>query len=112
MTPVRVLVVDDSVVIRRLVSEALGKDPRVEVVGTTSSAGTEQGRAALSTARAQAVRTLLAEALGVPEDSIGAVGLGYDTEKGGCVVDRADGVLDPMLAAANRKVTIRIVPAA
>ena len=26
MTPVRVLVVDDSVVIRRLVSEALGKD--------------------------------------------------------------------------------------
>lgn len=37
MTPVRVLVVDDSVVIRRLVSEALGKDPRVEVVGTAAN---------------------------------------------------------------------------
>ena len=34
MTPVRVLVVDDSVVVRRLVSEMLGRDPRVEVVGT------------------------------------------------------------------------------
>lgn len=37
MTPVRVLVVDDSVVIRRLVSESLARDPRVEVVGTASN---------------------------------------------------------------------------
>ncbi|OJV78488.1 MAG: chemotaxis response regulator protein-glutamate methylesterase [Cellulomonas sp. 73-92] len=43
MTPVRVLVVDDSVVIRRLVSEALGRDPRIEVVGTASN-----GRLALA----------------------------------------------------------------
>ena len=43
MTPVRVLVVDDSVVIRRLVSETLGRDPRVEVVGTASN-----GRLALA----------------------------------------------------------------
>ena len=43
MTPVRVLVVDDSVVIRRLVSETLGRDPRVEVVGTAAN-----GRLALA----------------------------------------------------------------
>ncbi|HEY0118148.1 MAG TPA: chemotaxis-specific protein-glutamate methyltransferase CheB [Cellulomonas sp.] len=43
MTPVRVLVVDDSVVVRRLVSETLARDPRVEVVGTASN-----GRLALA----------------------------------------------------------------
>jgi two-component system, chemotaxis family, protein-glutamate methylesterase/glutaminase len=34
---IRVLVVDDSVVIRRLVSQALGEDPGIEVVGTASN---------------------------------------------------------------------------
>lgn len=34
MAPIRVLVVDDSVVIRRLVSDVLSADPDVEVVGT------------------------------------------------------------------------------
>jgi len=34
MAPIRVLVVDDSVVIRRMVSGILGEDPRLEVVGT------------------------------------------------------------------------------
>jgi two-component system chemotaxis response regulator CheB len=43
VTPVRVLVVDDSVVVRRLVSETLARDPRVEVVGTASN-----GRLALA----------------------------------------------------------------
>ncbi len=43
MTPVRVLVVDDSVVIRRLVSDALSRDSRVEVVGTAAN-----GRLALA----------------------------------------------------------------
>jgi two-component system chemotaxis response regulator CheB len=40
---IRVLVVDDSVVIRRLVSEILAADPRIEVVGTA-----QNGRVALA----------------------------------------------------------------
>ena len=43
MTAIRVLVVDDSVVIRPLVTDALATDPRVEVVGTASD-----GRRALA----------------------------------------------------------------
>lgn len=43
MTKIRVLVVDDSVVVRRLVSDALGSDPRIEVVGTAAN-----GRVALA----------------------------------------------------------------
>ncbi|WP_426246006.1 protein-glutamate methylesterase/protein-glutamine glutaminase [Nocardioides sp. LHG3406-4] len=42
MTPIRVLVVDDSVVIRRLVTDLLQDDPDIEVVGTAVN-----GRAAL-----------------------------------------------------------------
>lgn len=42
MTRIRVLVVDDSSVVRRLVAAALNEDPQVEVVGTAS-----QGREAL-----------------------------------------------------------------
>jgi two-component system chemotaxis response regulator CheB len=34
---IRVMVVDDSVVIRRLVAQALGQDPMIEVVGTASN---------------------------------------------------------------------------
>ena len=34
---IRVLVVDDSVTIRRLVSHALGEDPTVEVVGAAAN---------------------------------------------------------------------------
>ncbi len=37
MQRIRVLVVDDSAVIRRLVSEALGSDPALEVVGTAAN---------------------------------------------------------------------------
>jgi two-component system chemotaxis response regulator CheB len=43
VAPVRVLVVDDSVVVRRLVSDALSSDPDIEVVGTASN-----GRLALT----------------------------------------------------------------
>jgi len=43
MTAIRVLVVDDSVVVRRLVTDALAADRRVEVVGTASD-----GRRALA----------------------------------------------------------------
>jgi two-component system chemotaxis response regulator CheB len=37
MTKIRILVVDDSAVIRRLVSEELSKDPALEVVGTAAN---------------------------------------------------------------------------
>lgn len=37
MSRVRVLVVDDSVVVRRLVSDVLASDPRIEVVGTAAN---------------------------------------------------------------------------
>jgi len=37
MSPIRVLVVDDSVVVRRLVTEVLSEDPLIEVVGTASN---------------------------------------------------------------------------
>ena len=37
MTTIKVLVVDDSVVVRRLVTTALSTDPDIEVVGTASS---------------------------------------------------------------------------
>lgn len=43
MAAIRVLVVDDSVVVRRLVSDVLGQDPAIEVVGTAVN-----GRAALA----------------------------------------------------------------
>ncbi|SEJ55684.1 protein-glutamate methylesterase/protein-glutamine glutaminase [Demequina mangrovi] len=37
MAPIRVLVVDDSVVVRRIVSEALASDPAIEVVGVAQN---------------------------------------------------------------------------
>ena len=43
MTPIRVLVVDDSTVVRRLVSSILDGDPEIEVVATAAT-----GRIALA----------------------------------------------------------------
>lgn len=37
MNPIRVLVVDDSVVVRRLVTDVLSEDPMIEVIGTASN---------------------------------------------------------------------------
>ncbi|MEZ4221953.1 MAG: chemotaxis response regulator protein-glutamate methylesterase [Polyangiaceae bacterium] len=37
MKPIRVLIVDDSVVVRRLLSEILATDPEIDVVGTAAS---------------------------------------------------------------------------
>ena len=37
MPRIRVLVVDDAVVIRRMITEALGSDPDIEVVGTSAN---------------------------------------------------------------------------
>ena len=68
MTPVRVLVVDDSVVVRRLVSDALARDPRVEVVGTAAN-----GRLALAKVE-QLAPDLLTMDIEMPEmDGIEAV---------------------------------------
>src|SRR5882757_3679313 len=39
MRKIRVLVVDDSVVVRRLLSDAIARDPALEVVGTASHGG-------------------------------------------------------------------------
>ena len=44
MTRIRVLIVDDAVVVRRLVTDALADDPEIEVVGTAPN-----GRIALQT---------------------------------------------------------------
>ncbi len=46
MTRIRVLVVDDSVVIRRLVTDLLARDPEIEVVGTASNGRLAQAKAA------------------------------------------------------------------
>ena len=43
MAPIRILIVDDSVVIRRLLSDTLAGDPALEVVATASD-----GRIALA----------------------------------------------------------------
>ena len=43
MAPIRVLVVDDTVVVRRLVSDVLGECPDIEVVGTASNGRTALG---------------------------------------------------------------------
>ena len=68
MAPVRVLVVDDSVVIRRLVSDALSSDPDIEVVGTASN-----GRLAL-TKLAQVAPDLVTLDIEMPEmDGIAAL---------------------------------------
>lgn len=80
----------------------------VEVLGTTSSAGTEEGRKDRSTRRAQLVRDLLAAALATDPATITARGLGYDTTEGRCVEDRVGGVLQPALASVNRKVIVRV----
>ncbi len=80
---------------------------RALLTGTTSSAGTPDGRRALSVDRASAVAGLLAAA-GVPGDRIEVRGLGADFP--GFVPDRdATGRLDPVLAALNRQVIVELV---
>ncbi|MBC8069831.1 MAG: chemotaxis response regulator protein-glutamate methylesterase [Deltaproteobacteria bacterium] len=49
MPRTRVLIVDDSVVIRKLVGEGLALDPSIEVIGTASSGQTALSRLAVST---------------------------------------------------------------
>ena len=92
------------------VAAALAACPgAIEIIGTTSSAGTIEDRADLSMQRATAVGQLLGEVLGTPIESMRLRGLGYDEAEGGCIPDVVNGVLDPVLAAQNRKVVIRVV---
>jgi outer membrane protein OmpA-like peptidoglycan-associated protein len=93
-----------AVAVLRTCLTKLGAARRIEVIGTTSSAGTEEGRAQLSQQRAEVIRDLLGH-LGIAESRITARGIGNSRPP--CVVDRRDGVLDPVLAAKNRLVIIR-----
>ncbi|MHA6780106.1 OmpA family protein [Pseudonocardia saturnea] len=81
---------------------------RAVLTGTTSSAGTPDGRAELSRARAGVVADLMVRA-GVPGELVEVRGVG--AEFPGFVPDRgADGDLDPVLAALNRQVIVELVP--
>lgn len=81
---------------------------RAVLTGTTSSAGTPDGRLALSVDRAGVVAGLLRQA-GVPADRIEVHGRGSDFP--GFIPDRdGSGRLDPVLAARNRQVIIELVP--
>ncbi|MEU1604884.1 OmpA family protein [Micromonospora matsumotoense] len=78
----------------------------VELVGTTSSAGTEPGRLSLSRDRAEAVKTVLRE-LGVPQARISSKGVGDNWPSRR--PDRGpNGELLPGPAAQNRSVVVRI----
>jgi outer membrane protein OmpA-like peptidoglycan-associated protein len=82
---------------------------RLTVTGTTSSWGTEAGRKRVSTARAGAFRSLLAEVLGVSSASIAAVGVGMHFPA--FVKDRsATNDLLPELAIRNRTVRVTAAP--
>lgn len=83
----------------------------IQVLGTTSSAGTPSGRAELSQARAEAVALLVSEALGRPIGEFDVRGLGFDTNEGRCIDDRdGAGALIEERARENRKVLLIIDP--
>ena len=83
---------------------------RIRLTGTTSSAGTKAGRKKVSTARARAVRMVLASALRVDPRTIRAVGVGMNFD--GYIDDRRpDGTLDSVKAQQNRLVIIEVNPA-
>lgn len=80
---------------------------RALLTGTTASAGSPEGRVALSLERANAVRDLLID-LGAAADRIETRGLGSDFP--GYVPDRdPQGNLDPVRAAQNRQVIIQLL---
>jgi outer membrane protein OmpA-like peptidoglycan-associated protein len=88
----------------------LKADPRraITITGTTASAGDDAGRAALSTARADAVADLVAKE-GIARDRITTTGAGINFD--GFVPDRdANGTLDPVKAELNRGVRVTLTP--
>lgn len=93
-------------VIAEVAKQLVGCPGTVRILGTTSSAGTPEGRARVSTARANAVAGLLAQALGRDVAAFDVRGLGWDTGEGECVDDRVDGRLVEELMVLNRKTLI------
>lgn len=94
-------------VLAPLIAALVSAPRRVRLTGTTSSAGTPAGRAALSAERAALVRDLLVRG-GVDPAGIEVRGLGSDF----CFVPDRDGNgrLDPIQAARNRQVVVEPVP--
>ncbi|MGX1612651.1 OmpA family protein [Micromonospora chalcea] len=83
-----------------------GGNQRIDLIGTTATDGTREGRRRLSLERAEAVKKILVE-LGVPAVRITTKGVG--TEWDGHVPDLdRNGVLIPGPAAKNRSVVVRL----
>lgn len=90
------------------VGQAISDCPgQIEVIGTTSSAGTEQSRHSVSTQRAEAVRNELATLLNISPTQISARGVGMNFPE--YILDRNNqGQLVPELAIQNRNVFIKV----
>lgn len=93
--------------LKALAKAITDNDYRVELIGTTATSGSEKGRLALSTQRAEAVRQSLQQH-GVPAGSFASV-RGVGTKWPSHVDDVGpDGTLLPGPAARNRSVVIRV----
>jgi outer membrane protein OmpA-like peptidoglycan-associated protein len=93
-------------VLRPIAQQAVAAGSALHLSGTTSSAGTQEGRRKLSLARAETVKQSLVQ-LGVPAERIRVSGLGSDWP--GYVEDRdAGGALLPAAAAQNRSVLVQV----
>ena len=89
-----------------LADELKASGARVELVGTTATAGTPEGRQQLSQMRADAVKALLVD-MGVPAERINTRGVGINhPEHVPDVTD--DGLLLPGPAAQNRAVFVTV----
>ena len=78
----------------------------ITVTGTTSSWGTEEGRASVSSARANTVRSLLIEELGADKNTVRAMGVGMNFPEFIPDRDRGNNLI-PAMASKNRSVRIR-----
>ncbi|MEU5907872.1 OmpA family protein [Micromonospora sp. NPDC047467] len=83
-----------------------GGNQRIELIGTTATDGTHEGRRQLSLKRADAVKRILVE-LGVAADRITTRGAGIEWEGHEPDLDRK-GVLMPGPAARNRSVVVKL----
>jgi len=94
--------------LERLAQHIVAGHYRVSLVGTTATAGTEEGRRTLSLQRANAVRNLLVD-LGVPEDRIKTRGVGIHHPLHVDDLDKS-GNLIPGAAVKNRAVFLSVRP--
>ncbi len=93
--------------LRPIAEELVSSGLRVELVGTTATALTEEQRRALSQSRAEAVRDELVN-MGVPAANVAATGVGTDHPAHVQDTD-ADGSLIPDMAARNRAVFVTVL---